>query len=42
MMDPVMQVLRKLLEEGDMRNGMGDSFREFFKFREDLMHLRPC
>ena len=38
MMDPLMQELRRLLEEGfpETRNGMRDSTREFFKFREDL------
>ena len=38
MMDPVMQELKRLLEEGfpETRNEMGDSVREFFKFREHL------
>ena len=38
MMDPVMQELGRLLEEGfpETRNEMGDSVREFFKFRDNL------
>ena len=38
MVNPAMQELRRLLEEGfpDTRKEMGDSVREFFKFREDL------
>ena len=38
MSNPAMQELRRLLEKGfpDTRNEMGDSVREFFKFREDL------
>ena len=38
MTDPVMQELKKLLEEGfpEIRNEVGDSVREFFKFWEDL------
>ena len=36
--DPVMQELGRLLEEGflEKRNEMGDSVREFFKFRDNL------
>ena len=36
--DPVMQELGRLLEEGfpDTRNEVGDSVREFFKFRDNL------
>ena len=38
MVDPVIQELRRLLEEGfpETRNAMGDSTKEFFKFRENL------
>ena len=38
MLDPSMQELGRFLEEGftETRNGMGDSVREFFKFREYL------
>ena len=38
MIDPAIQELRRLLEEGfpDTRKEMGDSVWEFFKFREDL------
>ena len=37
-MDPVIQELGRLLEEGfpETRNEMGDSAREFFKFRDNL------
>ena len=36
--DPVMQELGRLLEEGfpETRNTVGDSVREFFKFRENI------
>ena len=40
--DQDMQELRRLMEEGfpETRNWMGDSIREFFKFREDLSRVQ--